>query len=55
VTATRRGAALSRDEIRELLEMRGPDLDARRQLGLVFASFALVAVWPNPLILIASS
>ena len=49
-------AALSRDEIRELLEMR--DLRSAWTLavnwGLVFASFALVAVWPNPLsILIA--
>jgi fatty acid desaturase len=44
-------SALSRDEIRELLEMR--DLRSWWTLalnwGLVFASFALVAVWPNPL------
>ena len=43
--------ALSRDDIGALLEMR--DWKSWRSIavnwGLVFASFALVAVWPNPL------
>jgi fatty acid desaturase len=51
VADSRWRAALTRDEIRELLEMR--DLRSVWTLavswGLIFASFALVAVWPNPL------
>jgi fatty acid desaturase len=49
-------AVLSREEIRELLRPR----DLRSWLsialnwGLVFASFAAVAAWPNPLVIVAA-
>jgi fatty acid desaturase len=49
-------AALTRDEIRELLEMR--DLRSWWTLavdwGLIAGAFALVAYWPNPLTVIAA-
>lgn len=49
-------AALSREEIRTLLEMN--DLRSWWTLGLnwaiVFGSFALVAVWPNPLTIVVA-
>jgi len=48
--------ALSREEIRELLQHR--DLRSWVSLGvnwgLVFASFAAVAAWPNPIVIIAA-
>jgi len=49
-------AALTRDEVQSLLELR----DLRSWLsiafnwGVVFASFALVAVWPNPLTIVVA-
>src|SRR4051794_23725932 len=48
--------ALTRDDVRSLLEMndRRSALSVIVNWGIVFASMALVAVWPNPLTVIAA-
>jgi fatty acid desaturase len=48
--------ALSRDDLRELLELRDwrSWLSITVNWGLVFGSFALVARWPNPLTILAA-